>query len=437
VTAGISVGPVGTADQNQVAASASGRLRALAAHPRLTDRAPDLTLLADALDSKDEQSRALDAWVNVDLFGAFTPESTIGEPAELPAQRRALHGAPGVLVFVPILITWMGLGAATAAYRETVGSDPNSAGRPFLEQWQTGFGGNLSAALTFDRVATYTVLAILVLLGLIVATAWDRHRLADEEERQTAALAAELASALTAAQLAMSRRNLSSPLRFEEELSRVAGELRELYADARRAQAAAQRATTIAGQATERLLGTTDDLTSNVRALDASTRAIAERSTQIGAAIEAVAMATEQVGPAVASAAGESKRAAKEGRRRVADAAEELRTELGAVAEALLDAIDRLASTAQTNVSGYESAVDAAGRLLTELADSRGAVNAAVAALTDERGTAARLHTVMTSATEALERASAAFAVAADALAARSGADGERRLEPERAGRRR
>jgi hypothetical protein len=431
------VGPVSIADQNRVAASAPARLRDLAAHPRLSERSTDLNLLADALDGKDEQSRALDAWVSVDIFGAFAPESTIGEPAEQPTQRRAFHGAPGVLVFVPILITWIGLGAATAAYRETVGTDPNAAGRPFLEQWQTGFGGHLSTALTFDRVATYTVLAILALLGLLVATAWDRHRLADEEERETAALAAELASALTAAQLAMSRRNLSSPLRFEEELSRVAGELRELYADARRAQTAAQRATTIAGQATERLLGTTVDLTSNVRALDASTRAIAERSTQIGAAIEAVATATEQVGPAVANAVGESKRAAKEGRRLVADAAEELRTDLGAVAEALLNAIDRLASTAQTNVSGYESAVDAAGQLLTELADSRTAVSAAVAALADQRGSAARLHTDMVSATEALERASAALQAAAAALAARAGVEGELRREPERAGRRR
>lgn len=178
-----------------------------------------------------------------------------GAPAAGPGRtwwRAPLEVAPQVLVFVPILLTWLALFAATSAYQSLEGDAQARrayAGRSFLELWQGNFGGRLTDWLSFGHVAIYTVIVVSTLIAVTVIT--DRMRRRDvaadraarDAERAAARAAEEAARAaedarraalarlkpyLVRAQLELNQRRLASPARFAEELSSAAAGLRGL-----------------------------------------------------------------------------------------------------------------------------------------------------------------------------------------------------------------
>ncbi|WP_066364450.1 hypothetical protein [Herbidospora mongoliensis] len=172
-----------------------GELRDLARNPRLARRRDQLTQLADDLDTGTDLRR----WAGVGLFSAFLRDDTV-TPAPRSTAGAVFDLLPGVLIFFPIGITWWGLKDATAAYRESRG-DVSLAGKSFLEQWQTGFNGRLSATWHFDRIALYTLIALGVLLTISVVQAlfrWRRDRKAAVEQSE---LLSRLAAALTTVEL--------------------------------------------------------------------------------------------------------------------------------------------------------------------------------------------------------------------------------------------
>jgi hypothetical protein len=206
--------------------------------------------LTKALHSANGQQRGgektADGWVDLDLVGALA-----AAPPAAPAPprqrwwRAALDTLPPVLVFVPILLTWLSLFAASNAYR---GLENNAhvraanAGKSFLELWQQGFAGRLSPLLSFGNVAIYTVSAVALLIITTAAGTYFRRR--DETEADDAHAAAErarhrLLPAMVRAQAELNRRRLGTPARFATELSQAASGLRELLADTTRAQASA------------------------------------------------------------------------------------------------------------------------------------------------------------------------------------------------------
>ncbi|MDT0345291.1 hypothetical protein [Streptomyces litchfieldiae] len=197
-----------------------------------------------------------------------------------------LEAALGVLVFVPLLVTWFGLREASRAYHELSEEDPEQATRPFLQLWQSGFGGRVSALGRFDNVALMAVL----LIALIVLTAvWharvrgraDRERAERETEREH--LLGRLTSVLTRTQLALADQRLAAPMRFTGELAKAAGKLETLLRKATDGQRALSRAADATQRATDGLGTAADRLSAAVAPLGAATARL-EAAVQAGQA---------------------------------------------------------------------------------------------------------------------------------------------------------
>ncbi|MEV0126009.1 hypothetical protein AB0I16_31445 [Streptomyces sp. NPDC050703] len=245
-------------------------LRRLAALPELSPRSAEL----DALNKDLGSVSRLDQWAEVDLVQAYVrPESVISPPEQASGKRdRLLEAALGVLVFVPLLITWYGLREAVRAYGELAEEQPKQATRPFLQLWQSGFGGHLSSLGRFENVALMAVLLIALLVALSCWHARVRVRADREEAAQEAArerLLAELASVLTRAQMVLAPHRGASPQQFAAELTKAAKEMGDLTAKAARSHQALSGATASVGQATDALKNAALTLTKEVPKLGA------------------------------------------------------------------------------------------------------------------------------------------------------------------------
>ena len=262
--------------QNGDAAAFAALLDELGKHPELAPHRQVVSELAQRLAAPNGRQgrdpRAVDGWVDLDLIAtlggpvpvAAAPSVSVvvpvaGPSARQPWWRTAIDALPPVLVFVPILLTWLSLFAASNAYRSLEASPSAraaNAGKSFLELWQQGFAGRLPALLSFGYVAMYTVTAVAV---LIIATAVGGHFQRGDErkaerQRTDAETAAErarqaaddsravaerdrasaeqsraaLLPALVRVQAELNNRRLATPARFATELSQAAIELREL-----------------------------------------------------------------------------------------------------------------------------------------------------------------------------------------------------------------
>jgi hypothetical protein len=257
------------------AAALAALLDELGKHSELGPHRKVVTELAQRLAAPDGQrsrdAKAADGWADLDLIAALggpvpvaaRPMVSVAVPVAGRAKqawwRTAIDALPPVLVFVPILLTWLSLFAASNAYRSLEASPSAraaSTGKSFLELWQQGFAGRLPAFLSFGYVAMYTVAAVSV---LIVATAVGGHfhrrdeEQAEQEQERAAAAAerarqaveqsravadrdradaerarADMLPALARAQAELNNRRLGTPVRFAAELSQAATELRQL-----------------------------------------------------------------------------------------------------------------------------------------------------------------------------------------------------------------
>ena len=172
------------------------------------------------------------AWASVDLWAAF-----LSEDAGLSeSERRAKHwgrveGAAQVLVFVPILVTWVGLASAAFGAR---------AGESMLQAWEAGSVPGLG----LKEVALYTAAIVAALIALTAALAMHRWRLERDEIR----LRHQLADALTQASLELAPLRLGITKQITEELDKAADKLAEsasaIEAAGQTASEAQQAATT-------------------------------------------------------------------------------------------------------------------------------------------------------------------------------------------------
>ncbi|MFE1781630.1 hypothetical protein ACFW9F_03310 [Streptomyces sp. NPDC059506] len=222
----------------------------------------------------------------------------------------------GGLVFVPLLVTWYGLWDAARAYGELSAQDPEqAASRPFLQLWQSGFDGRLSAAGRFENVA----LTVVVLVSLLLLIAGWHARARVREERARAAryaadcaereqLLGRLASVLTRAQLALVEHRGDGTGRFVRELEQAAGRLEELVDRALQGTGELVRAAGAVGRATAAVDGAARRLEAGVPLLgealgriEETVRAGQEQTVRVGA--EHAASARE-VGDRIGRAAG-------------------------------------------------------------------------------------------------------------------------------------
>jgi hypothetical protein len=267
-------------------------------HPdRLAARRPELRTLAADLDA----DRRLQAWAELDLVETFVrPESLAavpsGAPTGTPWWRRAprdgvLEAVLGVLVFIPLLVTWFGLREAVRAYGELSRDNPKQATRPFLQLWQTGFGGHLAAVGRFENVAMMAVVLITLLVLLSVWHAHTRTRAERAEEERQAGdeqLLGSLASLLSRVQLCLAPHRAASPDQFSRELTRAAQQLQNLL---QKANGSHKRLS----DGADAVAKATDALQQAAGALSAEVPRLATAATRVEAAVTAGTSATDQV----------------------------------------------------------------------------------------------------------------------------------------------
>jgi hypothetical protein len=274
----------------------AGELRELADHPHLAARRDQLNDLADAITDPGGAGR----WCEIDLFAAFAPDDSIlvdDEPPEATSPlgkrrwRRGLGTAVGpALAFVPVLITWLGLMTATAAYGDVLDDGgPEAARRPFLEMWQQGFDGRLPQVFEFENIALCTLVSILCLILWTVYENIARNRREDASDRALRALRVRLRGALTQASLVLGQVRLSSPERFGAELSKTAADIGFVGTTARKVHTELVEALTLTLEATRKstdaLAGSAIDVRDAVELLGGHLAAINSTCDDIAAAV--------------------------------------------------------------------------------------------------------------------------------------------------------
>ncbi|MEU5778051.1 hypothetical protein ABZ819_32715 [Streptomyces venezuelae] len=249
-------------------------LRRLAALPALKPRSAELSVLHQDLGG----SNQLDRWAEIDLVQAYVRPESVRAPLDRSSGRhdRLLEAALGVLVFIPLLITWFGLREAVRAYGELADENPEQATRPFLQLWQSGFGGHLSSLGRFENVALMAVLLIALLVGLSVWHARVRvrtERAEDAREAEQDRLLAELAAVLTRTQMLLASHRSASPQQFTAQLTAAAQKMQQVTIKAERSHNALTGATASAVQAADALRLAAQSLTKEVPKLgDAADR---------------------------------------------------------------------------------------------------------------------------------------------------------------------
>ncbi|MBE1537599.1 coiled-coil domain-containing protein [Actinomadura algeriensis] len=338
-------------------AEAAERLAALAAEPRMSPRADQLRGLAGALES----GTGLERWAVIDLYAAFLRDDTVAEPDDPGGARGTAAAvrdlAPSVLIFMPIMLTWLGLFKATSAYRRSRG-DADLAGMSFLEQWQTGFDGRLGGWFYFDRIALGTLLLICLLITVTVAEMAARRRSERAGARERTRLTRELAAALTAADLHLGRYRVDDASRVEE----AARRLEDAAEEARRAGESAAELQRETNEAVARARAGFDRLERLAEALLAGDEAVRDATGKIGAAAAAVGGRVDALASAtvsVAGAAAELTRASADGAellgKAVEDAADRLRT---AAAQDRAGLGDRIAEALDSGSTAIRAALD-------------------------------------------------------------------------------
>ncbi|MEU8382290.1 hypothetical protein [Streptosporangium sp. NPDC048865] len=275
-------------------------LRELADHPHLAARRDQLHDLADAMTDPEGAGR----WCEVDLFAAFAPDDSIlvddetnGEAAETaasptePRWRRRLVAAVGpALVFVPVLVIWLGLMTATSAHSDVLAAGgADAARRPFLEMWRQGFDGRLPWLFEFDNVALCALASVFCLVLWTVYENIARSSREEASERALRALRVRLRVALTQASLVLGQVRLSSPERFGAELSRTAADIGFVGTTARKVHTELVEALTLTLEATRKttdaLAGSAIDVRDAVELLGGHLAAINSTCDDLAAAV--------------------------------------------------------------------------------------------------------------------------------------------------------
>ncbi|WP_432526124.1 hypothetical protein [Kineococcus mangrovi] len=139
-------------------------------------RAQVLEQLARAVRTEaDGGDGRLGRWADADLFDVLDVDAAVA-PLELRRSVLRSGSLRTILVFAPVMVTWVGLLFAGRAYGQMSAAGQAGDGESFLQLWLDGFGGRTFFSL--DRVAEFAV--VLIAAAIAVAVATDRRQRADE-----------------------------------------------------------------------------------------------------------------------------------------------------------------------------------------------------------------------------------------------------------------
>lgn len=396
------------------------QLRELAAHERLRHRAAQLRRLADDLEAEHDLPR----WAEVGLYDAFLRDDTVAPPRK-SALRAFFDLMPGILIFLPIGITWFGLAVSTQAYRESRG-DAALAGKSFLEQWQTGFNGRLAEGLYFDQIALWTLFAIGLLLTVSLAQAMVRWRTDRAAEQERVLLLGRLATALTAVDFRLSefRMNDAAHLRLgAQELSQAAEQIREAADLARVSQAKANEGLEKVREGLDRLREVIDEARQDGTLMQDAVQRVGDVVADIGGELRGVTTAVGTVTTAAqeltrsATASGDQLRDAvqrffTDATARLQDSVvksrEELSADIGRTGDAIREALDAWRMNGAIYTHRNEVAADQLGIIVSSLEELLRAVERLPESVDrmnrQSTVTAQRLEQIVTEAVERLRR---------------------------------
>ncbi|MEO3978277.1 hypothetical protein [Streptomyces sp. CAU 1734] len=388
-------------------------LRLLAADARVAVHRGALEELAGEIGTPELLAR----WSGTDLAGIYADQdmfldvppgagsAAAGAAARGPDRRwavrrerwaRTLAGSTGVLVFLPLLVTWAGLGAAAWSYQR-MRDTGKGGGESFLALWQQGFDGHLWPVFHFDVMVAHTVLA----LGGLITAAALRQRQEHADDASVRLFAARLAGALAQVQTLAAQAAQTEPLRFARELQEAAADLRALgelaaalHKESRDLIAQARRTSALTRSAAEALsLGVTGLRTAaSAVETSASTASRAARDAGKGAEVLSAEVTRvmddmgREVREAARTAAGELTAAAGEAAARIGTAAGEAAAREESAARRGAELLDRTAEAMGGNLGSARASLESAAG---ELAGVVGRLDGTVAALPEALGSSA------------------------------------------------
>jgi hypothetical protein len=322
------------------------RLDEYAERAEFTRRAGQLRSLAAAL--RDPEEARLWRGVPVhDAFAGLAPEpDTRG--ATLVVQ--ALNALRAVAVFLPLLVSWMGIHGAVAAYGEQLDSDPDQGAQAFFREWLDGFDGALW--LSFDRMALIVVLCIVGLIAVSIAAEWFQRYADAAADRTANELRDRLDYDLTEAALHLRALPSDSPEDAERRLAEAATRSADLV------EALHETVTAVRGEL-DALDASTGEFRSVVSGLENGAKEIAASTARLDATISA-----EQVRAAQTFADAGTAVAAE-----IAASAGELRTGTDALQRQALDMLAQVGQAMAEAVSQGERNRDALGLLMRDNRD--------------------------------------------------------------------
>ncbi|HEX2145831.1 MAG TPA: hypothetical protein VHG10_15140 [Glycomyces sp.] len=318
-------------------------LEVLAAHGELAGRARQLRSLAASLRDPDEAH----GWRNIPVHAAFANLSLDPDVRTRDTVLQWLYMLRAAVVFLPLLVSWLGIHGAVDAYRERLAADADLGAQTFFRDWLSGFDGELW--LSFDRMAAIVVACIIALIAVSIVVEGRQRADHTRAVRAEAELRDRVDEALTEAGLHLN----AIPGATGEDAERRLAEMVAHSADLIEALV-----DTVRGVQSElaALADSTGEFRTVVAGLDDGAREIAAATTKLDATVSAeqtqAAQAFQDAGTAVA--------------RDIATATTELRSGLADQQTAVIDDLRRVGDLVIEAVGQGERHRDAIGRLMRD-----------------------------------------------------------------------
>lgn len=222
------------------------RLQTLAMKPLLKHHSEQLQRLSRDLTDPDRAA----TWAETNLTEMFLISEIPSELESDSPRFKTAEGVGVVFIFLPLLITWLGLYLATRAYATV----PASETRPFIALWELGFPSYDGLVLRLSLVAILDVIVIGILIVATLFVHFERARLDRSNDRALNETRHQLSAALIDASLIVAQKKYSSPQRFQTMLNESAGQLADLVNSLRSAAATADGAMGRVAKASDRMV---------------------------------------------------------------------------------------------------------------------------------------------------------------------------------------
>jgi len=182
-----------------------------------------------AAETADDSS--LEPWIDTQI-NEYLGLDELKECEPEPKMLRRLELIPRILIFFPVIWTWICLASASSAFSSLIAEQPSAAQTPFLTLWHQNFGGYLYSEFSFQHFTIGTVYCLLIIIGTIALLHYFEEKLVNQAAARFDAELNEFRLLLSEVDHQLSRHRLQSPARFVAHLSTAAESLLVLHANA-------------------------------------------------------------------------------------------------------------------------------------------------------------------------------------------------------------